>query len=297
MPLILLLLLAAAAPLCAEDAALEELNRRAQAAEDLRFSRTLELADVCDRMGRLDEARRCYEQALALRPRDADAAASLLSVLRRLGDFEAQWPLYERLTAQRAADYQLHLDAAECLWRLTRTDEARRAWDDLLNRFADNRFIYDGLIDFFIGERMTEDARRVIGLRRERFGEDTWLLMAEVRLAIAEGKTDDALTRLQALLERDLSEEESRRAETLLFQLAHRSGRAEDVAGELAAQLDTLDARVAGRLLTLAEDAAKEKRWADAAAFADRALDLLKDPVQRAQTAAKAATWKALASK
>ena len=120
----------------ADEPGLDDLRRQALAAEDRRFERTRELARMHSRLGRLEEARRLYEEALGLRSADVEVADELLGVLRQLGDDEALLPVYRQLVSRRPLDAALQMQMGECLWRLGRTDEARRTWDDLLKRFT-----------------------------------------------------------------------------------------------------------------------------------------------------------------
>ena len=153
---ILMLVLAtwARVPVCrAAEPEPEDLQRRALSAEDRRFRRTVELARMLSKLGRLDEARRLYEEALLLRGDDVAVTDAQLQVLRRLADHKAQLPLYRRLVTVRPGDARLQMQMGECLWRLGRTKEARGVWQNLLRRFPSERVIYDDLIDFYRSHR------------------------------------------------------------------------------------------------------------------------------------------------
>jgi len=279
----------------ADEAGLDDLRRQALAAEDLRFERTRELARLHSRLGRLEEARHLYEEALRLWSADTEVAEELLGVLRQLGDDEALLRVCRQLVSRRPLDAVLQMQMGECLWRLGRTDEARRTWDDLLKRFPAERAVYDDLIDFYIAEEHPADARVVLARRRERFAEDARLLLTEARLALAEGKPADALSRLYRCLQQDLAEEDARRAEILLLSIAHETGRTDEVARKLTDDLERIDARLAGRLLELADEAAGRGGFREAVGLARRALPLLENPAKQAEVTALIAAWQAKA--
>ena len=278
---------------------LDDLRRQVLTAEDTRFKRTVDLAEMYSKLGRLGEARRLYEEALLLRPDDLDTAEDLLGVLRRLGDDEAQLPLYRRLVSGRPLDPGLQMRMGECLWRLKRADEARRAWDELLARFPTECTVYDDLIDFYVAESRPEDARTLIGRRRERFGEDGELLFAQARLAVAAREPEEAIDVLLRCLDLDLSEEETRRAESMLFSVARETGpaRTGELLRRLTSDLETIDGQLADRLLGLAQKAAQRRSFPEAVTLARRALPLLKTPAKHAEVTALITRWQAAAPK
>ena len=279
----------------ADDAA--TLERQVLSAEDARHRRTLELARMLVACGRGVDARRLYEEILVLRPGDADAADELLDVLRAQGDLEAQLALSRRLMKVRGEPVSLSLQMGACLWRLKRRDAAREVWEDVLKRQPSVRGVYDLLIDFYLAEGESADAAALIARRRQRFGEDTTVLVQEGRHALVAGKPREAIAPLMRCLERDLANAERTRTEGLLDVAARRAGTAEAVTRRLRDQLAALDARLAGRLIELADAAAGRRDFADAAAFARRALPLLDDPAKRAQLTARIALWDASATK
>ncbi len=283
-------LLAAA---CALRAAQPDPDTVAAAAEDARVRRTVALADVLAREQQLPEARACYLEALALRPDDLDVAESLLGVVRRQGDWAAQLPLCERLRARRPGDAALAFEAGECLWRLGRAADARRAWGEMLRRFGADAGTCDRLVEFYAAEKLPADARAVLDERRKRFGDNPETRIVEARLALIEGNLAAAVDALLAALDADLDPSDRDRAETLLMDSAALAGRSEEVAKKLAATLDALDAKIPARLMDLARRAADEKDFPAAASLAERALGSLKDPALRADAAAKIALWKA----
>jgi tetratricopeptide (TPR) repeat protein len=273
----------------------EDPHRRALAAEEQRFKRTVELADTYSRLGRAEEARRLYEEALVIRDDDVDVMDALLVELRRLGDYRSQLPLYRRLVSVRPGDARLHMDMGECLWRLKQTEEACTLWNDVLRRFVGDPAVYDDLIDFYTSEGRFEDARDVLRQRRERFRrfeEEGEVLLAEARLAIASGKPEEALPLLLHALELEISEEDCRRAEFLLFHFALETGKTGVVLQKLTERLDTVDARLAGRFLDLAGKAAERKEFASAIRWAQRALPLLKTPAREAEVNSLIADWR-----
>lgn len=285
-----------AAARAADEPSLDEVRLRTLAARDRRFARALELARMYAGVGRLEDARRLYEEALETHGDDVDVAEALLKVLRELDDHEAQLPLYRRLSSTRPGDPELHLEMGVCLWRLGRADEARKTWDALLKRFPAERTVYDDLVDVHIADGRVADARRVLDRRRERFGEDTHVLLTEARLAVTAGKPGDALPMLLDCLERDLSESDSRRAEFLVLILGRETGRGADVRRRLEARLRTVDAQLAGRLLDLAAQAAARGNFARAAALGERALPLIADAKKRAEVSSRVALVGACAS-
>ena len=290
--IILAVLLSCAGVARAQEPDLDALRRQSSASEDQRFRRTIDLADLYTRLERLEEARKLYQEALALRPDNDDVMENLLGVLQQLGDYAAQLPLCERLSATRPGDAKLQLAAGECLWRLKRTEEARRAWRDVLRRFPADRTNYDDLVDFYAAEGRPDDARAVLVERRTRFGEDSDALLAEIRLALSDGKPALAVPMLLRCVETDLSDDESRRAEVLLLMTARETGRSAEVAQKLVADLADTDAKLVARLMVLARQAADAGSFAQAASLADRALPLLKDAAQRAETSSLIATWR-----
>ena len=276
---------------------LDEVRRRVLTAEDRRFRGALELARMYSKLGRLEEARRLYSEVLEVRPEDVDAQDALLQVLRKLGDHEAQLPLYRRLSSSRPGDLGLQMQMGECLWRLKRSREAREVWAAMLKHFPAERTAYDELIRFFIAEGRLDDARRFIQGRRERFGEDGSSLLTRAELNVVARKPEAAIGLLLRCLEMDLAEKDSRRAEEFLFLLARETGQAEHVRRELSASLQTTDARLAGRLLDLAGRAANRRDFKEALDLAQRALRHITDPAKRTEVTSHIALWRAKAPK
>ena len=270
----------------------DALRRAALEAEDARFHRTVELADLRSREGKLDEAKTLYDEALALRFDDAEVMKALLGVLRRRGDWAAQRPLYERLAARAPGDSALAFDAAECLWRLGRADEAKRAWTELLLRVPTERAVFDRLIEFYVAERLASDARAVLEDRRARFGDDPELRIVEARLALVEKKPDAAIAALLSALDDDLDPSDREQASEMLLAIAAETGRAGDVARTLADSLARADARLAERLLELARRSADADDIPAAISLAERAVPLLRETEARMKTVLQIGVWK-----
>ena len=281
-----------AAARAADEPALDEVRRRALAAEDRRFTRALELARMYVGLGRLEEARRLYGEALETRGDRLDVAEALLDVVRRLGDHEAQLPLYRQLVSGRPGDATLQLELGVCLRRLGRTDEAASVWEGMLKRFPAERTVYDDLVDCCIAEGRPADARDVLDRRRRRFGEDARVLLAEARLAVTAGKPGDALPLLLKCLDRDLSEEDGRRAEFLVLLLGRETGRTAEVRRRFEDRLRAVDAQLAARLLELADAAAGQGNFARAVTLGERAVPLISDADRRAETSSRVASWR-----
>jgi hypothetical protein len=167
----------------------------------------------------------------------------------------------------------------------------------VLRRFPAYRSACDDLVDFYVSEGRIDDARAILAERRARFGEDSDVLLAEIRMALSEGKPALAVPMLLRCAEMDLSDEDGRRAEGLLLMTAREAGRSPDVVQKLVADLADTDAKLSARLMTIAKQAAEAGSFAQASSLADRALPLLKDPAQRAETASLLASWRAKTTK
>ncbi|HUV38855.1 MAG TPA: tetratricopeptide repeat protein [Planctomycetota bacterium] len=268
----------------------DDLRRRTVRAEDLRFRRTVDLARQLSAAGRLEEARRLYEEAHLLRADDDEVTESLLDVLRSLGDPRAQLEIY-RAMLPRTGLVTVRFRMGECLWRLGRTDEARETMNDLLRRFPTERSAWLMVVDFYLAEKQWTDARDVLDRCRRRFGDDVTLHLRRARLpGDAEGTV--ATDELLAALRLDPSEDDRERAERMLFDLAQRTGRTDALVKTLRDELAAVDARLTARLIELADEAAKKDDFAGAVAFAEEALPFLTDPVRRAALAAKLAAWR-----
>ena len=294
LPAILTVALAALAAraLVAEAPDVDALRAPAMEAEDLRFRRTVELAGFREREGKLDDAKALYSEALALRPDDPDATDALAGVLRRQGDYAGQLPLYERLSSRRPGDAALAFGRAECLWRLDRRPEAKRAWEETLRRFPADARWHDELVDFYASEALPADARAVLEDRRKRFGDAPALKLVDARLALLSKDPDAAVAALLEALDAGLDDADRSRAETLLAAVAAESGRTRDVAKKLAESVERVEARLVARSLDLAGEAAEAEDFADAVSLAERVIPLIKDRDAQLKTVLQVGTWK-----
>jgi predicted O-linked N-acetylglucosamine transferase (SPINDLY family) len=84
------------------------------------------------RAGRLAEAARCYEQALAASPAHPDALHLLGVVRHQQGDHEGALALIERAIAGNPRDANYHINRGEALRALTRFEDARRSYERAL---------------------------------------------------------------------------------------------------------------------------------------------------------------------
>lgn len=90
-------------------------------------------ANLLAQLGMTDEALRLYDHALALQPGYRDAGFNKALLLSALDDHAAALALLEQLSVAYPADARVHSARGALLRRLERHDEAARAYDAALN--------------------------------------------------------------------------------------------------------------------------------------------------------------------
>jgi choline-sulfatase len=135
--------------------ALEQGERALPEAGSLRIRQ----ARLLRELGRLDEARQCYEQTLPLAPHDAAARSELGEVLRDLGNPDAAITHLHEAVAIDPTCAECWNSLAATLGGVRRFDEAERAFRNAAARAPDNQYYTYNLGALLLEEGRADEAR------------------------------------------------------------------------------------------------------------------------------------------
>lgn len=102
---------------------------------------------LADRNERLEEARRLIEKANALSPEDHYILDSMGWVQYRLGKLDKALDYLQRAYGVQS-DPEIAAHLGEVLWKQGKHDEARKTWDDALQKYPDNEVLLDSIKKF-----------------------------------------------------------------------------------------------------------------------------------------------------
>jgi tetratricopeptide (TPR) repeat protein len=163
--------------------------------------------------------REALRLAVAVRPDDLVAWERLARLVGGQRGHTAD-EVYQELLAARPDDAQAHVLFVSHLLREERDDEAVAHLEKALDEGDDDPVLLDQLLRVRIGQARYPEARDALARLQRRFPDDRTTRMAEARLAIGEGRNEDGIRILRALVE----EQEELEPLRLLALAEHRRG-------------------------------------------------------------------------
>jgi pentatricopeptide repeat protein len=158
------------------------------------------------RQDRVNQALAMANQGLDQSPSKPSVTDQLLrlkaSALQKKGKSDAVVPVYEQLAERHPNDVRIQIDHAQSLIDAREHEKGLKRFRHLLDRFPDDRRVYEALIDIYGRYKNTDGALRVLRRMQRQFPDDPEILrrIAERledlhRLTDARAAYDSVLTR------------------------------------------------------------------------------------------------------
>lgn len=164
----------------------------------------LTLGNILYGRGRPEEALRCYKQAANRAPDNAEVWNNLAVACEDMGHTRDALDYYDRALEIDPNYVQALRGRAPVLARLRRFDQARAAFQDLLDRFPDDRTLSLDFAQFLEQANRPDEAARYLpdpGTARSKT-EDATTEYLRAQLLIRQGELETALSGLQAARKR-----------------------------------------------------------------------------------------------
>jgi predicted Zn-dependent protease len=117
-----------------------------------------DLARAYDHLGRNDEAARMYARALEISPHDGPTLHEISSLYLRMGRPEAALPYLKVLQAGSSDDLNVQQDLGAALEKSGDREGAKRAYQDILQKYPQAAITRGLLAEIFINEGKNDDA-------------------------------------------------------------------------------------------------------------------------------------------
>jgi len=232
-------------------------------------------------LGRVEEARKSFEEALALEPDSADARASMGDVLAEEAPDEAL-PYYEQVVQLDPSNIRVQLALAELYSRLGRHEDALKRAEAVLKTDPSNRFALERRGRALRELRRFDDAIKAADALLELEPGDLQAQFLKVTVAEARRNSAEAARLLEEILERPREGEDPAQTRNndrvfnvhlgFAYQQLERYGSAADAFGRARALADEPDASLAVYQI---EALRLGKRYDDALAVAAEARTVL----------------------
>jgi len=130
----------------------------------------LRAAQELERSGRLEEARKIYEELYRRVPENVVVFHRLKDLYLNLRAYDEAMELIEERRENHPEDPSLEVYAAHVLYKKGRQDEARARWQHVLDRYPISVPVYRGVASAMIRERLLDEAVDVYLLARKQTG-------------------------------------------------------------------------------------------------------------------------------
>ncbi|MBN2030474.1 tetratricopeptide repeat protein [bacterium] len=160
--------------------------------ERLQYAQQLELS------GHLQEALSIYEDLYQSYPNNETVFNQLRNMYLNTRAYEKAVDLIERYQETRPDDIGLEMALAQVYFRMGEEEEARKRWDQLIERYPKQAYVYQMVANGLIEERLYDEAVGVYLSGRERIGNEDLFVFDLANLygnMIEYGKASEELIR------------------------------------------------------------------------------------------------------
>ncbi len=134
--------------------------------ERLQHAHQLELS------GHLEEALSIYEDLYQIYPNHETVFNQLRNIYLNIRAYEKALDLIKRYQKVRPNDIGLEMALAQVYFRMGDEDEARKRWDQLIEHYPTQAYVYQMVANGLIEERLFDEAVDIYLLGRERIGNE-----------------------------------------------------------------------------------------------------------------------------